>query len=329
MAKIPTYPGIRTYPGWSEGEASSNSGGIVGEPSSGAPFTQIGPVDPVAIRVGGLTLGCRDSDGGQWWVTQVDQLHDLRVRFEKVTRQMGDGTITGDGLLDPRHAEISVSIGIKPESNASLHDRLDALKRSLPIRRTAPVVVRDWGRVFCVDARVEDTVKVKRVGKWRFDVAIPLYIPDPVLLAASWQTGQPAWVTRSLSMQTVMSGFTVPFTLPVNIPSSSRDDGLSRFTVAGSGPARMVMTLTGPVENPVITDAAGGWQTTLTGTLGAGETLSIDPHLRQVLAGGISSRRAWLSGWPSLEPGEHAISWTGEGASVETMLRVDYVETYL
>lgn len=327
MTRIPTFPGIRTYPGWSEG--ASTPAEIVGAPLGNTSFTQVGPVDPVAIRFGGLTVGCRDSEGGQWWVTKVDQLHDLPLKFEKVSRQLGDGAVTASGFLDARHVEIGVSIGVLPASGASVHDRLDMLKRALPIRQSAPVVIKDWGRVFCVEARVEDTLKVRRVGRWRFDVTIPLYIPDPVLLAASWQTGRPAWITRSLSMQTVSSGFTLPLSAPFRIEASEQDEGLSRFTVAGSGPARMLMTVTGPVKNAAIIDASGGWQTTLMGTLDAGQTLTIDPRLRQVLAGGVSSRRAWLTGWPNLEPGEHTISWTGESSSEETMLRIDYVETYL
>lgn len=319
-----TVPGPRTYPGWME--ATAGTGPTWEEPPIPATFRLRDAGWPLAVRFPSLIVGAIDDEGGTWAVTGFEGLYSAASRYESGERGWRDGSWVGRGFLEAKHVTVSVRIRV-PEGLAAdaIPQRLNALHKALPWRSPAQVVFKDWGHVWAGDALVEDRVEVTRASRWIVEATIPLLIPDPVLLAASWSTGRPAWVTRTLIAGRASSGFTLPVTLPHSIPSVGDGDTRAVFDITGAAPARVILRVSGPIDRAVVTDDAG-WETTITGRVDADQELIIDPQTRQVLLDG-ASRRAWLTGWPHLAPGPHAITWRPEGATADTRLHIDYVET--
>lgn len=319
-----TYPGARTFPGWME--STGGDAGATPEAVLPVGFTQYPRDRDLAMRLGGFVWGCRDSAGYQWRLAGIDGLHTVTVDTQTGERAWRDGNWSAPGWVRAKHVAVTCHLVAPPDAgHHGLHERLAAIGQTLPIRRPGPVTVYEYGRAWFFLAQVVGEVDVTRVGAFVYTLKFTLLAPDPVLVAARWESPGPAWTTKTLTATRSASGFTLPVTLPHLIPDSEDGDTRAIFDITGAYPARVVLRIDGPLDRATIVDDAG-WHLTVAGRIEAGETLTIDPQARQVTLGG-ASRRAWIDQWPRLDPGPHAITWTPEGTDASTRLHVDYVET--
>ncbi|MFI2837537.1 phage distal tail protein [Mycolicibacterium sp. PDY-3] len=128
---------------------------------------------------------------------------------------------------------------------------------------------------------------------------------DPFIYAA---TG----VTSAAIRPPSGGGFVIPFVLP--FVSAAATGGSVVLNNAGSEIAWPVITLSGPLTTPVITNATTGTYLQLAYTIGTGDQVIIDMHPdnRSITVNGASliSTKTDTSDWWSLPPGNSAITLT-------------------
>lgn len=292
----------------------------------------VGAVHDHQIRIGDLWFGQRDADGVAWWLADVPSFLSLSLRAETGSRAWNDGGWVGSQWLEAAHFEIHlILISEETTGNAAgslLQSRLDAIMRGLPLRRTVPVLVKQWDRWLLVEARCEESVKVIPVSPRRWDVTIPMVAPNPVKYAADPNEGAIAWDVYETALPKKSGGLRVPFRVPFIIRSSFVAGEL-RFTVGGSARPLSQIIITGPVKNPVIRDAVAGWRVAVNLDMSAGERLVIDPGARTVELNGASRRGAISGGFPAIDVGEHLITWSADAFSQDARLKIRVAESYL
>jgi glucose-6-phosphate dehydrogenase assembly protein OpcA len=82
----------------------------------------------------------------------------------------------------------------------------------------------------------------------------------------------------------------------------------------GASPSYPQLRVDGPVANPSIEQTNVGASLQFTGTLMAGDYLTIDTRTRAVVLNGSTPRRDWLAGgavWPLLIPGDNGFVFRG------------------
>lgn len=280
-----------------------------------------------AAKLGGLVFGGVDSDGVQWILTDISGFYDIDLEGETGARAWRDGDWVGRGWI--RGHRFTMKIAVKTDENRPdlVTRAVEAIKRALPVRTPAPLVVQDREQVTAEDVICEDKVKVTR---WRTaaHIEIPLLAPNPVRYAADWGTGAVAWDVYETGLPKKSGGLRVPFKVPFIIKSESVAGEL-RFIVAGSARPLSQIIISGPVKNPVIRDAVAGWRVAVDLDIGAGERLVIDPAARTVELNGASRRGAIAGGFPAVDVGEHLITWSADSYTPEARLKIRVAESYL
>lgn len=280
-----------------------------------------------AARLGNLVFGGVDTDGVQWILTDISGFYDIDLEGETGARAWRDGDWVGRGWI--RGHRFTVKIAVKTDDNRPdlVTGAVEAIKRALPVRTPAPLVVRDRGRVTAEDVICEDKVKVTR---WRTaaHIEIPFLAPSLVRYAADWETGAVAWDEYETGLPKKSGGLRVPFTVPFIIKSETVAGEL-RFNVGGSARPLSQIIITGPVKNPVVQDVVAGWRVAVDLDMGAGERLVIDPGARSVELNGASRRGAISGGFPVIDVGEHLVTWSADSFSADARLKIRVAESYL
>lgn len=280
-----------------------------------------------AAKLGGVIFGGVDSDGVQWILTDISGFYDIDLDGETGARAWRDGDWVGRGWI--RGHRFTVKIAVKTDENRPdlVTRAVEAIKRALPVRIPAPLVVRDREQVTAEDVICEDKVKVTR---WRTaaHIEIPLLAPNPVRYAADWGTGATVWDVYETGLPKKSGGLRIPFTVPFIIKSAVVAGEL-RFIVGGSARPLSQIIISGPVKNPVIRDAVAGWRVAVNLEIQEGERLVIDPGARTVELNGASRRGAISGGFPAVDVGEHLITWSADGYTPEARLKIRVAESYL
>jgi hypothetical protein len=238
----------------------------------------------------------------------VTGLDNAPVRQTKRDHEGVDG-----GFMDAEFEQgrdISLS-GIVYANGNPLETYLDALKANwAPSSVPVPLYIQTND----VGLRV---VFVKPLGcKYDWDslrrtgmaaITFTAYAEDPRIYAGVLQT------TIIPIGAFVFSGFAFPITFPFSFGGvSTTADGQFIFN-AGNRPAPVVMTITGPVVNPVILNDTTSSTMQFSITLGVGETLVIDTQYHTVRLGGTTNRRSAMivPGWFLLVVGNNFIRFRG------------------
>lgn len=196
-------------------------------------------------------------------------------------------------------ASISFGVFIDAASNTewqALHWQLDAI--FAPVRTGGDIELHwvnagfeylMYGRPRMLQSRVRNL----RSGKEQTQAAVSC--PDPAIYSAAEHV-------TTIGLLHRIGGLSVPFGLPTGIHSVIAG-GEATISNAGTGAARLLLRITGPVANPRITliDAAGPQTLYLTSTLGADDYIDIDTKDKVVVLNGSTSRLADQYGaWPLL-----------------------------
>lgn len=104
-------------------------------------------------------------------------------------------------------------------------------------------------------------------------------------------------------------GFVLPAILPVIFSAGAGGSAIA--TNDGNEAAKPMITLAGPLTNPIITNQTTGESIQLTLTIAAGTEVVIDMAERTVIQGGETSQLAYKSGdWWVIEPGDNTLRLT-------------------
>lgn len=153
-------------------------------------------------------------------------------------------------------------------------------------------------------------------------VSSSLFCPDPSIYSAEEFVSEIGLLHR-------IGGISTPFGMPVGIHSVIAD-GEDTITNAGTGSARLLLRIDGPVTNPRITVITDGVPQTLylDTVLGGTDWLDIDTGAKSVILNGSTSRLsdAWGE-WPLLK-GEALIRFEADSWNEYARLTTRYRSTW-
>jgi hypothetical protein len=151
-----------------------------------------------------------------------------------------------------------------------------------------------------------DVDNLRREGKTAIQMTI--LCPDPYIYDAVLQQGFFGRIVYQGSGHGFNHGFNLSFGGDIGDPG-----GLEVFN-GGNRNAYPVITVFGPVTNPVISESSSGRHIGLDLTLGVGEYVEIDTRRHRVTLNGMVSRRNKVtigSRWPYVKPGASAFTFSG------------------
>lgn len=127
-------------------------------------------------------------------------------------------------------------------------------------------------------------------------------------------------------------GFASPLASPLG---SAPNSGPNVITVTnrGDAPAWPVLTVYGPITNPVLTNATTGKAIRLTATLAAGEYITVDtnPRRRSIYRGTVNAYSAYnfaASAWWALLGGDNVVTLTASASSPGAYLVVQWRDAW-
>lgn len=286
------------------------------------------PAGPPALTLSqGSYNGVTFGPGTSWGIVSIDGLGMPQVRTGDTDRALDTGQLQGLNFLGGR--DVTLTLELATADVASAVTALTDLAAATAVANTElPLWLNLAGTPLALMATV-------RKRQFPVDMAftaalvrvtLAFHATDPRLYGAP--------TTGSVGLQLPSGGLTFPVTFPATFGSASP----STVTIDNTGniESRPVLTITGPVTNPVIsnTSVAGAPALTLSNptqtgyTVLAGDQVVIDTDLRTVLyyAGGVGAgnpadRRGWIapgSAWWTLQPGTNNVEFSSGDATLTT-----------
>lgn len=267
------------------------------------------------------------------WVqlTSLEGLDGVGIREATTPAADSDGEVLGPTRLEARLLAIEVQIIGR--------DRLDLAYREQALRQAFartdglwPLRVENrWPGAPALEAMVRvsqpwrcgaRTGRPNRVSQGQ----VVLKAPDPVLYETTWRTAT-AYPPPS------DGGIEFPVEFPVEFGGSAY--GGATITAGGDAVTWPLLTIYGPITDPVVANFTTGQEVALVGSINSGNTLHIDPRRRLAYLNDdpTASVYHWTDGartsWWGLIPGPNAIGITGDDTTDETRLGLTWRDAWL
>lgn len=220
---------------------------------------------------------------------------------------------------------VPMKLGIHTETEADLMTAWWALRAALAPVRTGGDVELTWncaGTEYLMYTRPR-TSKLKKEGSTGIGwVTTSVECPDPGIYSALEYSTEIGLLHR-------IGGLSVPFGLPASIYSVI-DDGEATIANVGTGQARLLLRIDGPVVRPRVTliDAAGPQTLYLDTVLGVDDYLDIDTKDKLVVLNSSVTRLADQYGaWPLLS-GEALIRFESDEYNTDARLTIRTRDTW-
>jgi tail protein len=241
-----------------------------------------------------------------------------------VQRSDDDGAYPGTDRLGPRTLVLDFQlIGDSPAD----YDTLVEAVKAATVRQTAELPLYLFNSAYLVKVRPRrrsiayDAGHRMRVGT----ASVEFLATDPRYYGATLHT-----LTTGLGVAS--NGLVFPATFPVSFGSGS-SSGSVTATNSGTYPSKPVLTIAGPVVNPIVDNQTSGQTLSFSLTLASGDSLVIDTDKRSILLNGTASRRSSLlsgSQFFELAPGSSTIRFRNNGAfDAGALLTVAFHDAYL
>lgn len=261
------------------------------------------------LTFNGLTVG-----GGGLDVVELEGVWESPdVRTSDVERSRAHGLWPGVDLLGGRAVTATV------QANADLSDQLwvDVQEALRPTGDELPLTVElsgfAGGRVLRSNCRVRRVAVPVDVDRYQFGVA---------RLVVEWFATDPRFYDDSATEESVTIAsptgtglaFDATFDLSFGGPLPS---GVVSVDNEGNFAAPWVVEFLGPVTDPRIELVSTGRTLSFSGSVGGGQTLTVDSLTKSVTLGG-SSRYSWLlpgSQWFDLAPGVNQVRLAASAGS--------------
>jgi Phage tail protein len=273
----------------------------------------------------GLTIG----DGTDFEIKTLDGLESLPDIVNpdvKVDRDQGlyAGTYTAGGRL------IAIEYEVHAGTDAAFRADLDALGAAL-----APIALTEQPLAFLLPGMVQlgrqsyvrpltracvvDIDYTHRIARG----VMHLFATDPRLYDVTLNS-------QTAGLPAGNGGLTWPTAWPISWGSAGAG-GLLTCTNAGTFESRPVLTITGPIDNPTISNLTTGQSFTLAITLIGGDSLVIDMRAKTVVLNGTASRRgnATVANWWTIIPGNNSIQFSANTVQVGSQLTVAFASAWI
>lgn len=241
------------------------------------------------------------------------------VRTSDQDRGFADGSFYGRDFLTGRTVSIDLQFlntgtqsfrQVVEDAKAALLPQGGASTVAAPLTFTLPGIAPR--RVYCRLRRralpiTQDYTFGKATG------AVEFYAGDPRIYddAAS---------ALSVGLSGASGGLTFNATFNITFGTTAAPNTQVAIN-AGTYPTAPVITITGPVDTPVIQHVESSRTLKLNIVVAAGDTLTLDADTRSVMLNGTASRRSSLSTdsrWWDLAPGTNTIKFTAAAATTAT-----------
>lgn len=244
-------------------------------------------------------------------------LPGIRARELDYAERHGSGTLPD--YAGP--AQMVLTLGIRGDDHASLEALSEAVRQATPPAAVASeLFYRDSTRFRWAKPRrralPEDSEALWRLGQ----AVVQFDCPDPREYAATLLSA-----VANLPSAAASGGVSWPLLWPIGFTST----GTAVGQVVMSNPGNVASTLrlviaagVAPLVNPLVYQQETGRTLQLIGTVGTGDSLTIDTEARSVLLNGTASRASLVaegSAWPLLEPGTNTLLLRGTGDTSATL----------
>lgn len=253
----------------------------------------------ITVTIGTLVLGQVDAAGVAWTVAPdgLQGWDGPDVRATWTDRQADHGAWAGPGYFGAR--VITVAGTVTAPDAGTLATALEQLAAAVALTDTTLVVGEPTPRQATVrrSAKLLVARQTDRVATYSVQVTAA----DPRRYSTTQQTA-------TVGLPSTSGGLAPPLTPPLTIPATTTP-GTVTASNAGTIATRPLLTLTGPVAQPVIiTTYPDGSTRTLSysDSLATGDVLVIDTDAHTVVLNGSVSRRRYLSlsgQWPDIPAG--------------------------
>lgn len=268
----------------------------------------------------GLNFGAGTSFG----VFQREGLEDLpAIRSSDEDRPQEHGQFAGVDYVGPRQ----VILGLRAVARdlATFDNLKQQLQAAFQVSASEiPLYFDNSTRM--VKARCRRRQIPLELGKklMAADVLVEFLATDPRIYDAI--------VTQaSIGLPTNTGGMTFPASFPLAFGSVGTG-GLLTLVNSGTFPTRPVLTIQGPIDNPVVENVTAGRLLSFGISLASTDSLIVDLDARSVLLNGTASRRSSLrtgSSWWELAPGSSTIRFRANTYQAGAVLTVSYRSAWL
>lgn len=250
------------------------------------------------------------------------------VRSSDEPRGFSDGTFYGRDFLAGRTIGVDLSFVTGSEAFRTIVEAAKAAlvpqggesTDALPLTFTLPGLAPR--RVYCRLRRRSLPITLE----YTFGVAkgaVEFYAGDPRIYDDQASMA-------SISLAALPSGLT--FNLAFNLSFGGAVQPNSASVVnAGTVSTKPVITIQGPVTNPVVQNATTGKSLRFNLTLAANDILTVDTDVRSVVLNGTASRRGTLSYdsvWWDLQPGQNTILFSADAVTA-AVVQIIWRSAYL
>jgi hypothetical protein len=266
------------------------------------------------IQIGNIIFNTVDANGTLWPVTVSSGWGTPAPTLTEVQKVRRSGFTDGDSFSAGRVMTLSGwIISTSPAQHSADWDSLI----SNVSRQPTLMQVSESGRVrWCMVRRSAEIIRTKHPGPAsEFTIQVT---------AKDWRKfGTP--LTGSTALPASSGGFTVPYTLPFDIPATSISGTVS-LTNPGNETGPVTMRVDGPTIGPVITHLGSGLSLVFSASLvlNTGEWIDIDMENHTVLANGTASRAGYISsrGWSGFDSGPNIWQFTAFSFNAASLLTV-------
>lgn len=254
------------------------------------------------------------------WLSELDGLEMPKIRTSTGNYAGRDGGFIGAQYFAPR--DISIQGTAFSSDVASLETVRRNLQSALLGDTVTLNIVTNAGNSYSINANLIDFSMPIKGNVFSAAYKIELLAPDPTIYSSANA------VTPVTLTPIVTSGFVIPFTLPLTLPSSSLPTSI---TNAGTVAVYPLITMTGIATNPVLTNNTTGEFFGLNVTTATSDVISINMAQRSVtlngsnIFGDVGSGSAW---W-FLVPGGNEVSLTTSSGSDTVVTTITWQSGYI
>lgn len=230
------------------------------------------------------------------------------IRHHNSPRANAHGALLGKDLHEVR--VFTLKFEIVPPTAAQFDGLVDAFEAAFVVTPDYELPLLFRGSTRLVKCRPQNRAVLRPVERfqrsaegWVEFIAVDPHIYDATLTQ----------VVSGLAIGG--AGIAVPIAVPIVYGAGSSAGGIVGLTNIGSMPARPLVTIQGPVDNPVIESMTESKALAFSLSLSASDVLTVDLDARTVLLNGTASRRSTLTAaqWWDLLPGTNQVRFRNAG----------------
>jgi len=266
-----------------------------------------------------IPFGSIDSNGIAWILQKVEGWDSPDTAGQVIQRSGDHGGWLSAQYYAPRIVTLTVMASAETQA---LRDLARAIfQQACPVSDTATFVL---GEPLPKTADMRRSGRIAETYMTLTDVQFNAVFvaPDPRKYDITPETA-------TAQAQSTVTGVAVPLAVPVVLPAQPPAGSLTAVN-SGTFETRPMVTITGPITDPGVTNVTYGQTVAFTGTtLASGDVLSLDMDNRQVfLNGQIRYITDHNSAWWVLQPGANAIQFTGNTAG-GAQLTLNWFNAYI